>query len=319
MLIPAGPVPIETLLAHREWVRRVARALVTDENVADDLEQDLWVGALTRPPRIAKSARGWLATALRHSFLNRGRAEVRRQRREESVSRPERQPSTAEVVAAAEAHQSVVAEVMRLPEPYRGTVLLRYFQGLAPAAIAARENVPIETVHTRLRRAREALRERLAAHEDRRGWRFALAPLLGNGATPDSIAPHVAGGLIVKTTSKIAIGALLAALLAGVAFLGLRGTTGPETVAPPTSATAPAAPESAPSPGLAAAPPKSPGDPAGAAMEPDETSPGAGPSVAIGPTPRETPDSSRVPAPAGEIAGPRPHTSRTARPSKVLR
>jgi len=48
MEAPVPPVPLDQLLAHREWVRRMARALVGDENLADDLEQDVWMDALER-------------------------------------------------------------------------------------------------------------------------------------------------------------------------------------------------------------------------------------------------------------------------------
>ncbi len=47
--MPPAPVPIETLLAHREWVRAVALAVVRDPNAADDVEQETWLAALRTP------------------------------------------------------------------------------------------------------------------------------------------------------------------------------------------------------------------------------------------------------------------------------
>jgi hypothetical protein len=55
---PATPVPLESLLANRAWVRQVARALVVDESRAEDLEQEAWLEALKRPPADARSGAG---------------------------------------------------------------------------------------------------------------------------------------------------------------------------------------------------------------------------------------------------------------------
>jgi RNA polymerase sigma-70 factor (ECF subfamily) len=217
----AGPVPFESLLAHRDWVRRVARALVADESLADDLEQDLWSQALAKPPRIRDSIRGWIAATLRNGLVNRRRSEARRARRERAAARPEGQPSTEGVVALAQAHRLVVVEVLGLSEPYRSAVLLRYFEDLAPKAIAQVQAVPLETVRARLRRAREMLRERLdtRAGGDRGAWCAALLPLSlasieGEAGTGGA---SIVGGLLVQTSTKIAVASLFvaAASLAG--------------------------------------------------------------------------------------------------------
>ena len=75
---PAAPVSLESLLAHRAWVRQVARALVIDESRAEDLEQEAWLEVLRRPPRDARSLRGWLGTVVRHKAADAGRSEARR-------------------------------------------------------------------------------------------------------------------------------------------------------------------------------------------------------------------------------------------------
>ena len=40
------PVPIEDLLAQRDWVRRLARGLVEGAEDRDDVEQETWLRAL---------------------------------------------------------------------------------------------------------------------------------------------------------------------------------------------------------------------------------------------------------------------------------
>jgi DNA-directed RNA polymerase specialized sigma24 family protein len=54
------------LLRHQGFVRRLARELVRDASLADDLAQEAWVWALERPPRLAGAARAWFRTVLRN-------------------------------------------------------------------------------------------------------------------------------------------------------------------------------------------------------------------------------------------------------------
>src|SRR5512138_1347391 len=203
------PATLETLLAHREWVSRVAAALTKDEHLAADLEQDVWLEALERPPRVRGSLRGWLAAALRHDLFDRRRADARRVRREEAVARPEG-ATAADLVESAEAHRRVVNAVMDLAEPYRSTVLLRWYEDLRPAAIAARQGIPVETVRTRLRRAVQQLRERFDAESggDRSAWTLALLPLVRGVPSAGHAVPAgaVVGGLVMNASAKAAIG-----------------------------------------------------------------------------------------------------------------
>jgi len=213
-----GVVPIESLLAHRDWVRRLARALARDESGADDLEQEAWLRAMRRPPSHAASLRGWLGTVLRRLAVDRGRSERSLARREESASRGEATvPSPADLVAEAEAHRRVVEAVLSLEEPYRTTVLLRWFEDLPPTELARRLGVPVETVRSRLRRAGERLRERLGGDRDGgSAWKAALLPLVARGQ-PDPVAPWTGvpwkGVAIMgakSTKAAVAAGAVLA-------------------------------------------------------------------------------------------------------------
>ncbi len=104
------------------------------------------------------------------------------------------------MVARAEVHCELVEAVLHLSEPYRFTVLLRYFEDLPPRDIARRADVPVETVRVRLRRALRQLRGRLDRlhDDDRRAWSLALLPLAGlqYGARTSS-GPVVAGASIM--------------------------------------------------------------------------------------------------------------------------
>src|SRR5262245_18615730 len=138
---PIATVPIETLLAHREWVRAVALAVVRDAHAADDVEQETWLAALTSPPRPAGSPRGWLGAVVRSRARRAGRTDARRDRRETLAARGEATTSAAELAEIADTHRRVVQAVVELDEPWRQTVLLRWFEGLAVEDVAARTGV----------------------------------------------------------------------------------------------------------------------------------------------------------------------------------
>jgi RNA polymerase sigma-70 factor (ECF subfamily) len=214
-------VPIEALLAQRGWVRALARTLVADPAAADDLEQQAWVEALEHPPAHAGGLRGWFATVLRRRARDGWRERSRRTARETASARPEGTRSTAEVVAEADAQRRLVDSVMGLDEPFRETILLRYFEDLPPREIAARQGVPVETVRSRNRLALERLRERLDRGHggNRSAWVAAFVPLTTLRWEPAAITgttlsgSTVTGGAIMA--SKATVGAVVAAALAG--------------------------------------------------------------------------------------------------------
>ncbi|MGE3172332.1 MAG: sigma-70 family RNA polymerase sigma factor [Planctomycetota bacterium] len=184
---PSQPAAAD-LLVHREFLRRVARELVGDPHGGDELAQEVWLHALQHPPRHGGALRGWLRTTARNLWSNQRRAARRRARRERAVAPQEAvAPSPAEVLAHESLRQEVVGAVLRLDEPFRSAVLLRYYEGLEPREIARRLGVPAATVRTRLSRGLQRLRELLDAGRggDRRAWMTALASVL-RPATPPS-------------------------------------------------------------------------------------------------------------------------------------
>ncbi|HZN39680.1 MAG TPA: sigma-70 family RNA polymerase sigma factor [Planctomycetota bacterium] len=206
--------PPEALFAHREWVRNLARRLVADDATAEDVEQQTWLSAVLSPPRHASAPKAWLATILRNWVHKLRRGEERRARRERAAVPAEPTPSTAEIVAEAEAHQRVVAAVFALAEPFRTTVILRFFENLPLAEVAARTAVPVETAKSRIRRALELLRARLE-EGGRRTWALALLPLVkGNALGAPSIAILLEA--LVMNGKHMVIG-LAALLLLGAA------------------------------------------------------------------------------------------------------
>jgi len=231
MAEPASFHP-EQLLTHVEWVRRLAATLVADRDDADDVAQQTLLLAIERPPPHARNLRQWLSVAARNVARSLGRATTRRRQREGRSDLSRSIEPAAALVERAELHRVVVGATLALADPYRTTVLYRYFEGLETGAIAARCGVPVETVRTRLKRGLAQLRARLA-HELRdgpRSWRQALAslaigppPLAEAAAAAASPWTTGGGGILMTQGLKLSAAAATLAAAAFVAIVVWRG------------------------------------------------------------------------------------------------
>lgn len=227
------------VLANLDWVRGLARRLVSDPGAADDVLQETWLAARRHRPPSGSPLRAWLGRVARNTALQMRRHESIRRGHEQASAVEDTLPSAGELVERASVQRAVVDAVLALDEPYRRTVFLRYFEGLTPSAIAKRTGTPVATVKTRLRRALALLRERLdRAHGgDGRSWVLALLPLVPR---PRWSAPPFLEALLVSTSLKIT---LPAAALAVVAVVWIRGHEGdvPAPREPARAASPPAA------------------------------------------------------------------------------
>ena len=221
----SSPKP-DALLAHAEFVRRLARSLVTDEHRVDDVVQETFLASLRWPQPPGSGLRAWLGTVARNAARMVLRADRRRRHHEHAAARREATPSPVEMLSRAELHRAVVDAVLALEEPYRFTVLLRYFENLPPREIARRVDVPIETVRVRLRRALDQLRGRLdRLHDgDRRAWSLGLVALVPfTRALPAPAASPAATGSTIALTGTVMtwkIAALSAVLVVASFFAG---------------------------------------------------------------------------------------------------
>ena len=157
----------EALLAQMGWVRELAARLVRDPHRADDVAQEAMTLALSSPGRTSgveqddSRTRAWLARVVRNLIRQSRRSESRRSVREHRVARENREPGSDDLLQRLAVHRDLVGAVESLDEPYRTTLLLRYFDELPPRDIADRTGVPVKTVKTRLSRALALLRSRL--------------------------------------------------------------------------------------------------------------------------------------------------------------
>ncbi len=212
------------LAANLAWVRRLALAIVRDDTLADDLAQEVVWRALRRASHDRLSSltklHAWLATTARRLAIDRARAETARRAREFAASRPEAQLGSTDAVERGERSRCVVDAVMRLAEPYRSTILLRYLDQLPIAEVAERLGASETTVRKRLLTGLAMLRTRLDGEfgEDSSSWAVALLGIEGQKAAAVSVPvvglATIAQGILLMKAKWIAGGV-------GVVMLGL--------------------------------------------------------------------------------------------------
>lgn len=243
---PAHLMSVEKLLEHGPSLRRLALDLARDEAGAEDLVQETWMVALRREPPAEAQPGPWLRGVLRNVFRGARRGEHRRQRREALASRREAAPDpSAGLLERAEILRRIVGHILELDPIYREAILLRYFEDLSTPEVAERLGVPVDTVHTRVRRGIEKLRGSLDAEHggERRGWALVLlpgVPRAPRGATEDTAGAEALsrgggawtgasmglGGLVMSMKTVIPAAALAATLL-GLGAIALLRELGP--------------------------------------------------------------------------------------------
>jgi RNA polymerase sigma factor (sigma-70 family) len=201
---------------HGPMVLGVCLRTLQHRQDAEDAFQVVFVvlakraGSICPPDKLA----GWLYGVAHRTALKARSMRRKRQEKEAMWQNPAQCETT-------DPHWKDLApivdqELMRLPEQQRLALVLSVFEGQSKSEIATTLGVAEGTVSSRLARAREALRDRLARRE------IALAAT----AICASLASHaraaVAEGLIIQTTQTVAMaaaGAAGAAVPAGIAAL----------------------------------------------------------------------------------------------------
>ncbi|HTM27562.1 MAG TPA: RNA polymerase sigma factor [Vicinamibacterales bacterium] len=155
---------------HNERIYRAARAILRDEDEAEDVMQQAYVNAYANLRQFDRRAR--FSTWLTRIAVNEALARVRRRGRYEALdenvlpaqetpmktqrpSDPERQAFTKELGSLLE------AAVDTLPDGNREVFVLRDIEGLSTTETAECLGVSDDVVKTRLSRARAALRRDL--------------------------------------------------------------------------------------------------------------------------------------------------------------
>jgi len=213
----------DDLQRETDALRRVARGVLFEPALAEDAVQEAWLAAL-RAPASGPRTGGWLTEAVRRIALGMQRQEARRPRREHAAAQREAQPSAADSAARVELLRQLLDALEALEEPCGTAVRLRLVDDLPPREIAARLEVPVETVRTRIKRGIEKLRAELDARNAHRRGEFlaALAPYCSSKT--------ILGGLM-SAQAKLAAAAVLL-LVAGLFWSHPWTASAPEAHSP---------------------------------------------------------------------------------------
>ncbi len=134
-------------------LRRYARALARDTDIADDLVQDTLVRALRSEKLfLGGDLRAWLYTILTNLNRNRRRSLARQPAMMELFD------TTADASGTEAEGRDISRALATLAEDQRAVLLLVVLEGLSYRDVADIQGVPIGTVMSRLARARAHVR-----------------------------------------------------------------------------------------------------------------------------------------------------------------
>ncbi len=213
---------LETILREGPALRDLARSLLASEHDVEDALQETWIQLIENPPRQPEAIRGWLHRVLRNNIYGRFRTLKRRPGIERRAAASGEAPSTAELVADAELHSHVARSVLELREPYRRTVLLRYFHGMPLKRIAECEGIEPSSARARLHRGLGMLRDQLKADlgRDLRPLAVLVAPLCADGTADTSPAAEPPNG--VDADDSVASGSPADGASPGIGTIGTK-------------------------------------------------------------------------------------------------
>lgn len=165
----------ELMRRHGRWVRGVIFAAIGSPDELDDVVQKVWFQVWREAERLDDPARwrSWLYRIARNAATDVVR---RRQREKRLYARLETQAPSASSfvaepvhsVAADESYQRMLQAIASLAPLYREPFVLRHLENWSYQEIGEVLGLPVDTVETRLTRARRKLREKLRGPEGAR-------------------------------------------------------------------------------------------------------------------------------------------------------
>jgi RNA polymerase sigma factor (sigma-70 family) len=160
----------EVVEAHKALVYGMARRILVDAGLSEEVAQDTFL-ALWRRPGSFDPARGTLQGFLMGVARNKAidvvrREETRRRARDELMSEQEMTSGTPPATEAVDERQRVTAALVRLTAPQKEAVVLAYYGGRTYREVAEELGIPEGTAKTRLRDGLAKLRELLARGEE---------------------------------------------------------------------------------------------------------------------------------------------------------
>lgn len=157
----------EFVRRHSRWVRGVIFGVVGDNPNIDDIQQHVFTAVWQQIGRLKEPARWktWLYRLARNAAVDVGRESSRRRKlhngAQQHAAPPAIAPSPLSTITDDELRAVIGHAIRALPALYREPFVLRHLEGWSYAQIAEVMGIPVDTVETRLVRARRQLREAL--------------------------------------------------------------------------------------------------------------------------------------------------------------
>ncbi|MEL7072457.1 MAG: RNA polymerase sigma factor [Planctomycetota bacterium] len=147
---------------HGPRLLALARGVVRDTHLAEDIVQESFVKLWRQPPEAEAATASWLRTTVVRAAIDR----IRKRQASPSESLNPTAPESPPVADAQEQARRIEQAMDRLDPEKRAVLLLRARDQLPYEAIAAALDIPVGTVMSRLARARKALLHELAQTEN---------------------------------------------------------------------------------------------------------------------------------------------------------
>ncbi|MHC4445391.1 MAG: RNA polymerase sigma factor [Planctomycetota bacterium] len=158
----------ELIHRHQRWVRGVIFSTLGRFDEVDDVAQKVWIQVWREARRLQEPAnwRTWLYRIARNAAIDAGRAKKRRRQLvrnllEQQPLKMHNQTSPTHQIEADEQHRKMLEAVSSLPSLYREPFVLKHLQDWSYRQIGETLGLPVDTVETRLVRARRLLRKKL--------------------------------------------------------------------------------------------------------------------------------------------------------------
>jgi len=222
------PFRAQEILEQAAWAQRVARAMVRDEHLAEDIAQDALEASLRRKTASRGGLQAWLYGTVRNLRRQAARKEGNLRKRELTASPAEPQAKPDELLERAEMQRAVIEAVIRLPEVLRSALILRYYEDLPVREVARSLGVTENAAELRIQRGLQQLRESFASRLGA-SWILGVAPLLHSPAA--AIPATLAKTFLMTAKSKYLVAGACALILIGafVAFNGMDADSVPDS------------------------------------------------------------------------------------------
>lgn len=157
----------ELVRRQNRWVRGVIFGIVGNADRVDDVTQQVWTTVWQRIAELRDIGRWrpWLYRLARNAAIDARREDRRDRERRRALAAglagPSSSGTASKDVVREEQHREVLDAIRALPALYREPFVLRHLNGWSYREIAEVMDMPVDSVETRLVRARRFLREAL--------------------------------------------------------------------------------------------------------------------------------------------------------------